>query len=84
MPTKIVTEGKQATNVRQKLVCDWTGSAVQSESTFHQLSPYIGKIKSSMAASLVSQFTSEGDLIYDPFSGSGTIALEAWARMHIC
>jgi hypothetical protein len=79
MPTKIVTEGKQATNVRQKLVCDWTGSAVQSESTFHQLSPYIGKIKSSMAASLVSQFTSEGDLIYDPFSGSGTIALEAWA-----
>lgn len=32
-----------------------------------------------MAASLVSQFTSEGELIYDPFSGSGTVALEGWA-----
>jgi hypothetical protein len=31
-----------------------------------------------MAASLISQFTSEGDLVYDPFSGSGTLALEAW------
>lgn len=31
-----------------------------------------------MAASLVSQFTSEGDLVYDPFSGSASIALEAW------
>ncbi|MEE9234613.1 MAG: DNA methyltransferase, partial [Candidatus Acidoferrales bacterium] len=31
-----------------------------------------------MAASLVSQFTNEGDLLYDPFSGSGTVALEAW------
>jgi hypothetical protein len=31
-----------------------------------------------MAASLVSQFTKDGDLLYDPFSGSGTVALEAW------
>lgn len=60
------------------LVCEWMGSAVGSETTLHQLSPYIGKIKSSMAASLVSRFTNEGELVYDPFSGSGTIALEAW------
>jgi hypothetical protein len=79
MPTKFVTEGKQPAITRRGLVCDWAGSAVKSESTLHQLSPYIGKIKSSMAASLVSQFTNEGDLIYDPFSGSGTVALEAWA-----
>lgn len=79
MPTKTVTEGKQPANTRQELVSDWAGSAVTSENTLHQLSPYIGKIKSSMAASLVSQFTDEGDLVYDPFSGSGTVALEAWA-----
>src|SRR5580658_10523085 len=78
MPTEIVTEGKRPAITGQKLVCDWAGSVVSHESTFHQLSPYIGKIKSSMAASLVSQFTNEGDLIYDPFSGSGTVALEAW------
>jgi D12 class N6 adenine-specific DNA methyltransferase len=64
---------------KRKVVCDWTGSAPKNESTLHQLSPYIGKLKSSIAASLVSQFTHAGDLIYDPFSGSGTVALEAWA-----
>ena len=57
---------------------DWEGSAWQNESTFHQLSPYIGKTKSSMAASLVTEFSSRGDLVYDPFSGCGSIALEAW------
>lgn len=60
------------------LTCDWSGSAWQNETTLHQLSPYIGKIKSSMAASLIAQFTREGNVVYDPFSGSGTIALEAW------
>ncbi len=58
---------------------DWVGSAWQSESTFHQLSPYIGKTKSSMAASLVAKFSKKGDTIYDPFSGCGTFAFEAWA-----
>lgn len=61
------------------LTCHWGGSASKSESTFHQLSPYIGKLKSSIAGSLISQFTDVEDVIYDPFSGSGTVALEAWA-----
>lgn len=61
------------------LTCNWSGSALKAESTLHQLSPYIGKLKSSIAGSLVSQFTKAGDLIYDPFSGSGTVALETWA-----
>jgi DNA modification methylase len=63
---------------RGRLLHNWRGSALKSESTLHQLSPYIGKIKSSMAASLIAQFTHEGELVYDPFSGSGTVALEAW------
>lgn len=56
----------------------WAGSAWQSESTFHQLSPYIGKTKSSMASWLIKRYSYRGDLIYDPFSGCGTIAYEAW------
>jgi hypothetical protein len=76
-------EANQLSNCRRhipqrNLVCNWAGSAVNTESTLHQLSPYIGKIKSSMAASLVSHFTNKGELVYDPFSGSGTVALEAW------
>lgn len=60
------------------LAANWAGSALKAESTFHQLSPYIGKLKSSIAGSLIEQFTEPGNLIYDPFSGSGTVALEAW------
>jgi hypothetical protein len=71
--TKSAREGKRMNP------SDWVGSAWQSESTFHQLSPYIGKTKSSMAASLVARFSGEGDVLYDPFSGCGTFAFEAWA-----
>ncbi|HYW46577.1 MAG TPA: DNA methyltransferase [Bryobacteraceae bacterium] len=60
------------------LACDWSGTTSEDESTLHQLSPYIGKTKSAMAGSLVSQFTKMGDTVYDPFAGSGTVALEAW------
>ncbi|MGA6980203.1 MAG: DNA methyltransferase [Candidatus Sulfotelmatobacter sp.] len=78
MSTKTVRYNTQSSPNPRKVVCDWAGSVATSEGTLHQLSPYIGKIKSSIAASLVSQFTHEGDLVYDAFSGSGTVALEAW------
>lgn len=61
------------------VVSDWNGSAWQDESTFHQLSPYLGKTKSSIAASLIEQFTQPNDTVMDPFSGCGTIAFEAWS-----
>src|SRR5437763_12020461 len=61
-----------------RLVRDWRSCAPTNEPTLHQLSPYIGKIKSAMAESLIRQFTSKGERIFDPFSGCGTIALEAW------
>ncbi len=61
-----------------RLASEWTGSAWQTESTLHQLSPYIGKTKSSMAASLVAEFTEKGEVVFDPFSGCGSIALESW------
>lgn len=73
------TNGRAAASgARTRLARTWTGSSASSESTLHQLSPYIGKTKSSMAGSLVLQFTRPGDLVYDPFCGSGTIALESW------
>ncbi len=78
MDNGIMTDCSPARIGQRSLIFNWSGSAQNTESTFHQLSPYIGKIKSSMAASLVSQFTNRGDLVYDPFSGSGTIAFEAW------
>ena len=60
------------------LTSNWEGSALVAEGALHQLSPYIGKLKSSIAGSLIAQFSEPGDLLYDPYSGSGTVALEAW------
>jgi len=67
-----------AVGVPSSVLTEWRGSARKQESGLHQLSPYIGKMKSSMARELVRAFTRPGDVVYDPFSGSGTIALEAW------
>lgn len=55
----------------------WEGSCQSSESTLHQLAPYIGKMKSAMARCLIKSFTHPGDLILDPFVGSGVVALES-------
>ena len=55
----------------------WAASCTHQECTLHQLSPYIGKLKSTIANDLIASYSSPGDLIADPFSGSGTIALQA-------
>ncbi|MCL4519877.1 MAG: hypothetical protein M1587_11850 [Thaumarchaeota archaeon] len=53
-------------------------SAFRTECSLHHISPYIGKIKSSIASYLIRKFSQSGDLVYTPFSGSGTFSLEAW------
>lgn len=55
----------------------WMKSCAYDECTLHQLSPYIGKIKSSIAGELVKTYSRLGDLVVDPFAGAGTIPLEA-------
>jgi putative RNA methylase family UPF0020 len=55
----------------------WTLSALGTESTLHQLSPYIGKLKSRIASGLISRYTAKGDTIFDPFCGSGVVPVEA-------
>ena len=48
-----------------------------NESTFHQLSPYFGKLKSKIARELIINYTKPDNTILDPFSGSGTVTLES-------
>ena len=56
----------------------WTSEAtVSTDCTFHQLAPYIGRMKTSMARFFVANYTKPGDVIADPFCGSGVVALEA-------
>ena len=56
---------------------DWSGSCLAEESTLHQLSPYIGKIKSIFARKLITTYTKPEDVVLDPFAGSGTVTLES-------
>lgn len=44
---------------------------------FHSLCSYPSKLKPAIAHTLVSTFTRAGERVLDPFSGSGTIPLEA-------
>ena len=55
----------------------WRGSFNNRESTLQQLAPYIGKMKSGMARALVLLYSKRGDVVLDPFSGSGVVPLEA-------
>ncbi|MFS8086589.1 MAG: DNA methyltransferase, partial [Acidobacteriota bacterium] len=58
----------------------WRKPCTSLECTLHQLSPYIGKIKSSIAGELVELYSQPDDLVVDPFAGAGTIPLEASIR----
>lgn len=55
----------------------WGESCLSTESSLHQLAPYIGKMKSSMAKALIERYSSKGALVCDPFVGSGVVALES-------
>jgi len=55
----------------------WSGSFNGRESTLQQLSPYVGKLKSGMARVLVEMFSEPGDIVLDPFCGSGVVPLES-------
>ena len=56
------------------------GPCANLECSLHQLSPYIGKIKSSIAGDLIEAYSRVRDLVVDPFAGAGTIPLEAAVR----
>jgi hypothetical protein len=68
---------RHGTSLR-RLRHSWTTiSSASSESSLHQLAPYIGKLKTSLARSLISEFSRPSQIIFDPFSGSGVVPLES-------
>lgn len=56
---------------------EWHGCFNKQESSMQQLSPYVGKMKSGMARVLIEKFSKPGDVVFDPFSGSGVVPFEA-------
>lgn len=55
----------------------WHRSCVGTECSLHQLSPYVGKLKSAIAQNLIKTYSKVGDIVVDPFAGSGTAPFEA-------
>jgi SAM-dependent methyltransferase len=55
----------------------WAEPCTHQECSLHQLSPYIGKLKSSIAQDLILKYSRPGELVVDMFCGSGTVPLEA-------
>jgi len=55
----------------------WAGSFNGRESSLHQLSPYVGKLKSGMVRVLLQVYSSRGDWVLDPFCGSGVVPFES-------
>lgn len=55
----------------------WAEPCIHQECSLHQLSPYIGKLKSSITQDLILRYSKPGELVADMFCGSGTVPLEA-------
>ena len=56
----------------------WSSACTRaSDCTFHQIAPYIGRIKTTIANYLICEFTTGKQTVLDPFCGSGVIPLEA-------
>ena len=55
----------------------WAGSFASRESSMHQLAPYVGKMKTGMARVLIERFSQAGEVVLDPFAGSGVVSYES-------
>jgi len=76
-PQSILVQGADLANIGDPVPRDWKHRNACLECSLHQLSPYIGKLQAGIARELVTRFSTRGDLVLDPFAGSGTVPLEA-------
>lgn len=50
--------------------------------SINAIAPYIGKMRIELAKYLINEYAPKGEVIYDPFAGSGTVLLEGWILGH--
>lgn len=68
-------EFKDNINSRYKEIL--TKTKEESRLKMHSFHRYYGKLIPAIPRAYIREFTNEGDFVFDPFSGSGTTALEA-------
>lgn len=67
----------KSTGVAAGVVSSWRGAPRRWGSPLHSLCSYMAMFPPSMPHVFIKWLTEEGDVVYDPFSGRGTTALEA-------
>jgi site-specific DNA-methyltransferase (adenine-specific) len=55
----------------------WSKQNARDFDSWHSMCSYLGAFPPPLANYFIQYFSNEGDLVYDPFSGRGTTALEA-------
>lgn len=61
----------------ESFVTPWSHQGSREFDSWHSMCSYLGAFPPSLANYFIKYFTQEGDLVFDPFSGRGTTALEA-------
>ena len=56
------------------------GATTGTDSTFQQVAPYIGRMKTAIARHLIERHTMPNAVVVDPFAGSGVVPFEAAIR----
>ena len=63
--------------IDNNLQTPWSKLSARDFDSWHSMCSYLGAFPAPLANYFIHYFSNEGDLVYDPFSGRGTTALEA-------
>ena len=63
---------------------DWSFSEDNTTYLSHDIHPYPAKFVPQLPSTIIELLSSPGDLVWDPFGGSGTTALEALLKDRSC
>jgi len=61
----------------ENFITPWAKEKARNFDPWHSMCSYLGAFPPSLANYFIQYFTNEGELVFDPFSGRGTTALEA-------
>ena len=61
----------------ENFITPWSKSNARNFDSWHSMCSYLGAFPAPLANYFIEYFSNEEDLVYDPFSGRGTTALEA-------
>lgn len=80
-PSSVVTPAEAVERLGQ---IDWAFAGSPTDDLSHGIHPYPAKFTPALPAALISQLSLPGDLVLDPFGGSGTTAVEALVQGRRC